>query len=543
MASKRILVLGGSLSGTTAATRARELDPEATITLLGRAKGVNPSLGGLPHRLSGEVSHGRHLEPRKPGYYRSVYGLEVKPGVTVQAIDPEQKQVKTDDGTFRYDTLVYALGAETVWPTVDGLEGASNASALDSLRDSRRIEQLLKQGKKKPSVTILGGGPRGVSAADALARRGAKVTLVEHSRQLLPGFSAPAAARAAKALETLGVEVWLSAAPEVAHRRKRRVRQIQLTDGRTIDTHLVLVTTGLTPRAELLAKAGAKLREDGTVAIDERCATSLPDVYAAGGVVASVHAITRKKVWTGSASDADKSAQVAGANAAGGDRKVSPTLGTTIVRAGDLMLARAGQTSPDLRISIVPGEPTDHALGDRSQVTLTLYFDPKERLRGAEATGDAGVVERIRVLATAAQGKLRLEQLADLDLGHAASHGPVRDTVNVAGRVASRGVAPVVPWRAVDLDPPPEGVMVIDVRAPKARKRGRNAPAGAKHIRLPRLREQAKDFQSQKWVVFVCDTGREAYLAATIAHGLGVNEPGYLSGGLANFDAELERPV
>jgi len=543
MAAKKILVLGGALSGPAAATRARETDPEATITLVGRAKGVNPSLDGLPLRLSGEVSDGRRLEPRRPGYYGSVYGIDVKTGVTVQSIDADKKKVKTDDGTLAYDALVYALGVQTVWPAVDGLEGASNASALDSVKDVRRVEQLLKQGKKKPPVVILGGGPSGVAAADALARRGAKVTLVEHSRQLLPGFSAPAAARAAKALEARGVEVWLSAAPDVAHRRKRRVRQIQLTDGRTVDTDLVLVATGIAPRSELLAKAGAELRDDGTVVIDERCATTLPDVYAAGGVVASVHAITRKPIWTGSAADADKSAQVAGANAAGGERTLSPTLGTTIVRAGDLTLARAGQTSPDLRISIVPGTPTDRSLGDRSRVALTLYFDPKERLRGAEAFGTEGVVERIRVLATAAQGKLRLEQLADLDLGHAATHGPVRDVVNVAGRVASRGVAPVVPWRAVDLDPPPEGVMVIDVRAPKARKRGRNAPAGAKHIRLPRLREKAKDFQSQKWVVFVCDTGREAYLAATIAHGLGVKEPGYLSGGLANFDAELERPV
>jgi NADPH-dependent 2,4-dienoyl-CoA reductase/sulfur reductase-like enzyme/rhodanese-related sulfurtransferase len=543
MAAKKILVLGGALSGPAAATRARETDPEAEITLVGRAKGVNPALDALALRLSGEVSDSRRLEPRRPGYYRNVYGIEVKTGVTVQAIDAEKKKVKTDDGTLAYDALVYALGAQTVWPEVDGLEGASNASALDSVKDLRRVEQLLKQGKKKPPVTILGGGPTGVAAADALARRGAKVTLVEHSRQLLPGFSAPAAARAAKALEARGVEVWLSAAPDVAHRRKRRVRQIQLTDGRTVDTELVLVATGIAPRSELLAEAGAELRDDRTVAIDERCATTLPDVYAAGGVVASVHAITRKPVWTGSAADADKSAQVAGANAAGGERTLSPTLGTTIVRAGDLTLARAGQTSPDLRISIVPGTPTDRSLGDRSKVALTLYFDPKERLRGAEAFGTGGVVERIRVLATAAQGKLRLEQLADLDLGHAATHGPVRDVVNVAGRVASRGVAPVVPWRAVDLDPPPEGVMVIDVRASKARKRGRNAPAGAKHIRLPRLREKAKDFQSQKWVVFVCDTGREAYLAATIAHGLGVNEPGYLSGGLAHFDAELERPV
>ena len=52
---RKIVILGGSLSGPTAAARARETDPDASIIVLERASAISYAVGGLPYYLSREV--------------------------------------------------------------------------------------------------------------------------------------------------------------------------------------------------------------------------------------------------------------------------------------------------------------------------------------------------------------------------------------------------------------------------------------------------------------------------------------------------------
>jgi NADPH-dependent 2,4-dienoyl-CoA reductase/sulfur reductase-like enzyme len=50
-----MVILGGALSGPTAAARAREIDASAKIILLERGPTVSYAVGGLAYYLSGEV--------------------------------------------------------------------------------------------------------------------------------------------------------------------------------------------------------------------------------------------------------------------------------------------------------------------------------------------------------------------------------------------------------------------------------------------------------------------------------------------------------
>ena len=86
----------------------------------------------------------------------------------------------------------------------------------------------------------------------------------------------------------------------------------------------MVVAVGLVPRTQLLRRAGALLHADGSVAIDNRCATSLPGIFACGVCVSVPHAVTGRPVWLPQAAIADKTAQVAGACAAGGDARWGP---------------------------------------------------------------------------------------------------------------------------------------------------------------------------------------------------------------------------
>ena len=294
------------------------------------------------------------------------------------------------------------------------------------------------------------------------------------------------------------------------------------------------------PRTEIFAAAGGKLQRDGSIRVDDRCATNLDDVYATSICVSHTHAVSRRPVWTAQASDADKTAQVAGANAAGGDARLGPTLGTAILRAGELHLARTGLTELggklDARRVRISGTSCDPFFPGAAPLDVTLYYAPTtERILGAEVVGRGGVDKRIDVLATAILGKLGLEQLAQLDLAYSPPYSTTRDIINVAG-IVGRQAREVRAWELDEFAGRGDAVVVYDVREAKDRKAN---PFPATRVDLAKLGARRAEIRRAKQVVFVCETGRASYLAARAAAHMGCAEAGYLSGGLLAWRAAL----
>ena len=529
MARRKIVVLGGALSGPSAAARARETDADAKIILIERARAISYAVGGLPYYLSGEVIAREDLAPHRAAFFKKYYDVEVRTGVSVKRFDPDKRKVYTSAGVVPYDVLIYALGAGSVLPAVFG-EGASNLSFMRNPAQLAAIDRSLKRGAQR--VVVVGGGFYGVEAADCLARRGLEVSLIERGPQLLPEYSALAAGRAATALRAAGVRVHLGQEIAGLVRKGKRITALEL-DGERIDAELILVTAGVRPRTEIFAAAGGKLLPDASIRVDDRCATKLDGVFATSICVSHTHAVTRKAVWTAQASDADKTAQVAGANAAGGEARLGPTLGTSIVRAGALHLARTGLTELGGKFGArrvqVSGSSCDPFFRGSAPLDLTLYYNPANaRLLGAEVVGEDGVDKRIDVLATATLAKLGLEQLAQLDLAYSPPYSMTRDIVNAAAQVASQAQI-VRAWELEAFAQRDPGVLVFDLRPAAQRKA---APFDAPRMDLAKLREHRKQLRKAKQVVFVCETGRSGYLAARAAQQLGAKEAGYLSGGL-----------
>ena len=543
MAKPKIVVLGGALSGPTAAAHARETDCRAQIVLLERAKTVSYAVGGLPYVLSGEIVARTDIAPHRPEFFRHDYAVDVRTGVSVERIDPGKRKVHTSAGVFAYDSLIYALGAGSVLPAVFG-EGASNLSFLRNPAHLQAIVRALDKGARK--LVIVGGGYYGVEAADCLARRGVEVTLVEQGPQLLPEFSPAAAERARAALVGEGVTVIVGAGVGAVRRKGKAIVAVEV-GGEAIASDLILVTAGVRPRSEIFAAAGGALQRDGSILVDDRCATSLPGVFATSICVSHRHAVTGKPAWTAQASDADKTAQVAGINAAGGAAKLGPTLATAIVRAGPLDLARTGLTEVGGKLDVarvrVSGHDRDPFFVASAGLDLTLYYASKtERVVGAELVGGGGVDKRVDVLATAILAKLTLAQLAQLDLAYSPPYSLARDLVNVAGIVGQHGGrhgAAVRVWALDEFLARDPKVPVYDLRSKAERKAAPAPELAAEAIDLAEVREAKPSRWGRGPIVFVCETGRSAYLAARAAAQLGHAEAGYLSGGLRALRGEV----
>src|SRR2546421_5884411 len=183
----RLLILGGSDAGTSAALRAREVESTAEVTIVVADRFPNYSICGLPFYLSGEVPDWHWLTHRTAEDITRE-GIHLLLDTTAQAIDPANHLVTVADkgGQARelgYDRLVIATGAVPVRPHIAGLD-LPGVYLLRSMEDSFAVHACLETHAPRSAV-IVGGGYIGMEMADAFVHRGLAVTVVEHGASVL----------------------------------------------------------------------------------------------------------------------------------------------------------------------------------------------------------------------------------------------------------------------------------------------------------------------------------------------------------------------
>ena len=141
------------------------------------------------------------------------------------------------------------------------------------------------------------------------------------------------------------------------------------------------------------------------------------------------HAVTGWPVWLPQAGIADRTAMVAGSVAAGGQARLEPVLNTSIVRAGELTLARTGlawdeaveyATEEEIGQVSVHGSSCERTLSASQPLAIDMIYHRGDgRILGAEVAGKAGADKRVDVLSAAILGGMTVERISALDLAYA----------------------------------------------------------------------------------------------------------------------------
>ncbi|MCT2590334.1 FAD-dependent oxidoreductase [Streptomyces sp. N2-109] len=299
--TQRVVVIGG---GMAAARLESRLGGGVELTVIGEEQ--HPAYNRV---LLAEVLSGRYAPevialPERPGTRRLR-------GVRAVRVDRAERVVRCADGSVvGYDTLVLATGSRPVLPPLRGLwtgptvcgtaggaaDGAADGGAADDdelpggVHPFRTLDDCLALGRAAREglrAVVIGGGLLGVSAARALARRGAHVVLTQQGEHLMERQLDPEAARLLRRhLEELGVEVHtecrvrglLTRRPERA--APRAVKAVTLADGYRLDCELVVLACGVRPATGLARVAG--LRVGRGVVVDDQLRTSDPRIFAIG---------------------------------------------------------------------------------------------------------------------------------------------------------------------------------------------------------------------------------------------------------------------
>lgn len=182
--------------------------------------------------------------------------------------------VRVGARTLRFGRAVVATGGAAMVPEVPGLELTGYLThetvfALESLP-----ERLL----------VLGAGAIGCELAQAFARFGSEVTLLDRAPRVLPQVPADAAAVVAASLQADGVALHTSATIRRVVRTQSGVQVLVDDDGPPIEVDAVLVSTGRRPVVEGLglSAAGVDFDRDRGVVVDDYLRTTNPRIYAAG---------------------------------------------------------------------------------------------------------------------------------------------------------------------------------------------------------------------------------------------------------------------
>ena len=125
-ASARVVVIGGSDAGISAALRARELDPTAEVIVALADAYPNFSICGIPYYISGEVPDWHNLAHRTVADLEAT-GVTLRLDTVAQRIDAAAHRVvlAAPDGreeTIGYDALIIGTGALPIRPPIAGLD-------------------------------------------------------------------------------------------------------------------------------------------------------------------------------------------------------------------------------------------------------------------------------------------------------------------------------------------------------------------------------------------------------------------------------------
>ena len=202
-------------------------------------------------------------------------------GVTVTSIDTFSKQVHFDGATESYERLLIATGAQSVLPSIEGLQNAKNVFGLRHLSDAKSIRESASVSE---NIIIIGAGLVGLDAAYGLVELGKKPTIIEMATSILPqNMDARAAETYKVKFEETGCNFLLESKVTVVQTDSSgMVSHVRLVSGQELPCDMLIVAVGVQPSIDFLQDSDIACGRGVTV--NKYLATNQEGVYAAGDV-------------------------------------------------------------------------------------------------------------------------------------------------------------------------------------------------------------------------------------------------------------------
>jgi len=542
----RIVIIGAVAAGTSAAAKARRNDENASIVIYEMDRYISYSGCGLPYYIGGRVAEINALTPRDPDFFLKKYGVEIKIRHRVESIDPSSHTIRVrnleTDYLFEdtYDTLVIATGSNPIRLPVEGTQ-LPHVFLLRNPADAVAIRTFIEE-KNPASAAIIGTGFIGLEMADNLSLRGLGITLIEKLPDICPSLDPDMAVHLEKHLLKKGIRI---------ESGKTAVRitgsSVLLNDGTETPADIVISAVGVRPNVALAKSAGIALGPTGAIAVDERLRTNVPDIYACGDCAENYFTLNGMPFYRPLGSTANKTGRITGDVITGGDFTHRGVLGTGIFETFGLTVASTGLSEKlaralgyDVLVAINTKPNRPEYLGGQTMIIKAIADRKTHMLLGVQIVGSDGVDKRLDVFVTAMTARMRIEDLAHLDLAYAPPFSTTKDPVMYTGMILEnaldRGRALIQKDELAERAP---DVTILDTRS-EAQYAAGHIP-NARNVPHEKLRDTLCELDPKKPVVTYCNKGTTGNAAQNILLNNGFSEVYNLSGGFSHYAVQAER--
>ncbi|MGW1738627.1 FAD-dependent oxidoreductase [Nocardia sp. NPDC001965] len=452
--SERLVIVGGDATGMSAAAQARRFRDasELEIVVFERGHFTSYSACGIPYWVGGHVRERDDLIARTPAEHRA-RGIDVRLRNEVVELDVPGGRLRSRDAATGietwtdYDHLVLATGARPIRPALPGID-APGVHGVQTLDDGEALIAALAAGTGREAV-VVGAGYIGVEMAEALIRRGYRVTVVHSGTEPMSTLDPDMGALVRTALR--GLDVTVIGDSEVTGIRTGddgHARAV-VAAGREYPADVVVLGIGVVPETTLAAAAGLPLGDHGGLLTDTAMRVlGHENIWAGGDCVEVLDLVSGMRRHIALGTHANKHGQIIGANIGGGYATFPGVVGTAVSKVCDLEVARTGLREKDARAAglqyvTATIESTSRAgyLPDAPRMTVKMLAERVTgRLLGVQIVGREGAGKRVDIAAVALTARMTVAQMTTLDLGYAPPFSPVWDPVLVAARKAVRAV-------------------------------------------------------------------------------------------------------
>ncbi|WP_018589289.1 NAD(P)/FAD-dependent oxidoreductase [Terrisporobacter glycolicus] len=277
---KKYVILGASAAGVNAVKTLRQLDPKGNITLISKDEKIY-SRCMLHHVISEHRSvesiNFVDIDFMEKNNIKWIKNAEAK------SIDTESKIVNLQLEKISYDKLLIATGAKSFVPPIKNAKEGNNIYSLRDIEDAIYIKEKIKESKK---VAIIGAGLIGIDILTSLLDKGnLEVSLIYPNEYIL---DLQLDKYSAKVYESKFIELGAKLYSSLPVNRivlddNKNVKGVELGDSSIVECDLLIIATGVRPNTEIVANTN--IEDNRGIVINDKCETTVKDIYAAGDVV------------------------------------------------------------------------------------------------------------------------------------------------------------------------------------------------------------------------------------------------------------------
>jgi len=434
----KVVVIGGGAAGIGAAGGVKAADPANEVIVYTEFEDVGYSPCGIPYVHGKEIAAFESLFLADKAAYVAA-GIDVRYNTRVSSFDTSRKVVHVEgEGEVGYDRLVVATGFDYADPGVPG----GDLGGLYYVKNIRRAMEWDKVLDTVKKAVVLEASPLGLEMVTALPHRGIETHLVDPHPWALGELADPdIVAPVEESWAEMGVQMHFNTKLEGFLGDDGQVRAVA-TSGGEIEADLVVISTHKRPNNAVAVAAGLHVGMTGGIIVDERMATSTPDVFAAGDCCEIPHGVTGVPLQGLTGSHAYSQGKVAGGSAGGARRAYQQVYVPWGMVAGKWMIGGVsfGETAANALgmpyvLGVANGISRARYYPDVKPIKVKLLAEPRSlRLIGAQMVGGEGIKERADFLAMAVRVGITLNDLATMENVYSPPIGALNEPISVAAQ-------------------------------------------------------------------------------------------------------------